>query len=145
MRHLALATKAGLARKLIRLSQVVRNEGMAVARPETPDRDVEAAEATGRGRNSALAVILRSIEIMQSQIEAPPSEATVITIAPTLQMTGGAKLKNFAAGRRFIEAGEAAVETQLPRLASAPVHVDVGAQRSRSSARRRSTYCCASR
>jgi NTE family protein len=89
------------------------------ASPESPDRDVEAAEATGKGRNSALAVILRSIEIMQSRIVTPPANAAVITIEPRLPTVGGARLKNFAAGRRFIEAGEAAVETQLPRLASA--------------------------
>ena len=89
------------------------------ASPETPDRDVEATEATGKRRNSALAVILRSIEIMQSRIVTHPDGASVITIEPQLRSVGGARLKNFAAGRRFIEAGEAAVETQLPRLASA--------------------------
>ena len=65
---------------------------------------------------SAVAVLLRSIETMQSRIAIEPSEnATTITIVPKVDAEG-TKLRNFIEGRRYIADGEAAVEAALPRI-----------------------------
>jgi NTE family protein len=81
---------------------------------------VSEAEATvTRGRRpSVLSVTLRSIEIMQSRIAPEASAATTITITPEMSDVG-AKLRNFASGRVYIEDGIAAAEEALPRIAAA--------------------------
>jgi hypothetical protein len=41
-----------------------------------------------------------------------------VTVAPLFVGLAGAKLRKFSSGRRFIEAGAAATEAALPRLAT---------------------------
>lgn len=67
---------------------------------------------------SALAAILRSIDMMQTRIAVDTSSAPTIVVAPEFPDLRGAKLRNFRAGRAFVEAGEEAAEAALPRLAS---------------------------
>jgi NTE family protein len=76
------------------------------------DYDVELPQ--GRPPN-AIAVLVRAIELMQGRIAPEPSEATIITIAPKFEGEP-VKLRNFIGGRRYIAAGEAAVEAALPRI-----------------------------
>ena len=68
---------------------------------------------------SALAVMLRAIEMMQGRIVSDPVGVTTVSITPALADLPAAKLRNFKAGRRYIEAGEAAAEEALPRIAAA--------------------------
>jgi len=68
-------------------------------------------------RPSAIATMLHAIEVMQTRI-------AVETRLPTVFVTPEfghlpTKLRNFAAGRRFVEAGEQAAEEALTRLATA--------------------------
>ena len=88
--------------------------GSAVPHPE---HDLEVIPATGRPP-SALAVLMRSVEIMQLGITAEPTDATMITIAPKLDPSG-VGLRNMLDGRRYVEDGAAAAETALPRVAAA--------------------------
>jgi NTE family protein len=67
---------------------------------------------------SALAAILRSIDLMQTRIAVDTSSAPTIVLSPKFPDMQGAKLRNFRAGRAFVEAGEEAAEAALPRLAS---------------------------
>lgn len=67
---------------------------------------------------SALAAILRSIDMMQTRIAVDTSSAPTIVVTPEFPDLRGAKLRNFRAGRAFVEAGEEAAEAALPRLAS---------------------------
>jgi NTE family protein len=83
-----------------------------------PETEAEARETPGR-TPSALAVMLRAIEIMQGRIVSDPADATTITITPELDDLPGAKLRNFKLGRRYIESGEAAAEAALPRITAA--------------------------
>jgi hypothetical protein len=55
---------------------------------------------------------------MQARIVTDPQHATTIAITPELDGLPTAKLRNFAEGRRYIEAGEAAAETALARIAT---------------------------
>ena len=41
-----------------------------------------------------------------------------MTIAPELSAITGGKLRQFADGKRYLDAGEAALEAALPRIAS---------------------------
>jgi NTE family protein len=79
--------------------------------------EVEATVSRGR-RSSALSVIVRSIEIMQSRIAPEASDATTIMITPELAEVG-AKLRKFSSGHVYIKDGEAAAEEALPRIAAA--------------------------
>ena len=83
-----------------------------------PETEAVARETSG-STPSALAVLLRSIDTMQGRIVSDPADATTITITPSLDDLPGAKLRNFKAGRRYIEAGEAAAEAALPRIQAA--------------------------
>jgi NTE family protein len=67
---------------------------------------------------SALGVILRSIDLMQTRIAVDTVSVPTVTIAPEFAELPGAKLRNFSAGRRYIEAGEEAAEAAIPRLAA---------------------------
>ena len=89
-----------------------------VAPPDEPDWEAESVVSSGR-TPSSIAVIMRSIEIMQSRVEAEPTAATRVMITPRYENLGDAKLRRFRAGRRFVEAGEAAAEAALPRLRAA--------------------------
>jgi hypothetical protein len=89
-----------------------------VAPPDEPDWDAESVVSSGRPPSS-IAVIMRSIEIMQSRVEAEPTAATRVMITPRYENVGEAKLRRFRTGRRFVEDGEAAAEAALPRLKAA--------------------------
>jgi NTE family protein len=82
-----------------------------------PVTDAVADLSTGRPP-SAVSVILRSIELMQSRIAAEPTSPT-ITIAPEFAGVPSARLRRFSEGRRYVEIGEAAAEAALPRIAAA--------------------------
>jgi NTE family protein len=88
------------------------------APPDEADWEGESVLAAGRPPSS-LGVILRSIEIMQSRVEADPTEATRVMITPEYADLAQAKLRQFRTGRRFVEDGEAAAEAALPRLQAA--------------------------
>ena len=89
-----------------------------VAPPDEPDWEAESVVAAGR-TPSSIAVIMRSIEIMQSRVEAEASPSTRVMITPRYENIGEAKLRRFRTGRRFVEDGEAAAEAALPRLEAA--------------------------
>jgi NTE family protein len=82
------------------------------------EHEAEAVPTVGRPP-SAIVVMLRSIELMQSRMASEPHERTTIMIAPKLEPAAGAKLRRFSEGRRFIEDGRAAAEAALPRIAAA--------------------------
>jgi NTE family protein len=88
------------------------------APPDEADWDAVSVVASGRPPSS-IAVIMRSIEIMQSRVEAEPTAATRVMITPRYEELGEAKLRRFRTGRRFVEDGEAATEAALPRLKAA--------------------------
>jgi NTE family protein len=85
-------------------------------RPAAHD-DAEAQERPGRGP-SAIEAILRSVDLMQATIRAQRSPGTIV-IAPECEEVPGFGLRRFSLGRRYIEAGEAAVEAAVPRIAAA--------------------------
>ena len=88
------------------------------APPDEPDWEAESVISSGRPPSS-IAVIMRSIEIMQSRVEAEPTASTRVMITPRYENVGEAKLRRFRTGRRFVEDGEAAAEAALPRLKAA--------------------------
>jgi NTE family protein len=88
------------------------------APPDDADWEGESVLADGRPPSS-LTVIMRSIEIMQSRVEAEPTEATRVMITPEYPELAQAKLRHFRSGRRFVDDGEAAAEAALPRLRAA--------------------------
>lgn len=63
--------------------------------------------------------ITRSIEIMQGKIVTESAAAATITIEPTFPDISGWGLRTFGRGGPFIEVGQAAAESALPRLAAA--------------------------
>jgi NTE family protein len=79
--------------------------------------DAEAQARAGRGP-SAIETILRSVELMQATIRGQRSPATIV-IAPECEEVPGIGLRRFSLGRRYVEAGEAAVQAALPRIAAA--------------------------
>jgi NTE family protein len=85
----------------------------------TTPQEAEAVVPSGQGPG-VLDVIMRSLEIMQSNIPAAPADVPTIVIAPAFNGTRSVMgLRNFHEGRRFVEVGEAAAEASLPRLAAA--------------------------
>ena len=88
------------------------------SQPDEADWELESVISAGRPP-SPLTVIMRSIEIMQSRVEAEPTAATRVMITPEYANVGEAKLRHFRTGRRFVEDGEAATEAALPRLRAA--------------------------
>jgi NTE family protein len=89
-----------------------------------PVTDAVADVSTGRPP-SAVSVIVRSIELMQSRIAAESTSPT-ITIAPEFAGVPSARLRRFSEGRRYVEIGEAAAEAALPRIAAAFPWLDAG-------------------
>lgn len=79
--------------------------------------EVDVADYTG-SRPSAISVILRSIELMQAQIVTDPPELPLVTIVPEFGDRVSGRLRTFSTGRRYVEAGAAAAESALPRLAT---------------------------
>jgi NTE family protein len=85
-------------------------------RPAAHD-DAEAQERRRRGP-SAIETILRSVDLMQATIRGQRSPGTIV-IAPGFEEVPGFGLRRFSLGRGYIEAGEAAVEAAIPRIAAA--------------------------
>jgi NTE family protein len=83
-----------------------------------PHSDVEAVEARGRPP-SAISVILRSIEMMQSRLAPEIADAATLIITPELPELEGGKLRAFNSGVRYVEDGAAAAREAMPRLAAA--------------------------
>jgi len=87
---------------------------------EGPPLEADSCRA-GAAPPSLLRVLSRSVEVMQSKISTESAGAATILIDPRLSLSGlpGSKLHRFGDGRRYVEAGAAAVEEALPRLAEA--------------------------
>jgi NTE family protein len=85
---------------------------------EIPYREVESVVAKGTPP-SALAVIMRSIELMQGRIVSEAPGARTITITPEFTDLPTNKLKGFSDGARFVDRGEEAAERALPRITAA--------------------------
>ncbi len=86
--------------------------------PSQADIDAEAVEVAGRVP-SAVSVILRAIEIMQSRIAPDPPGVPTITITPEFgPLPSGSTFRRFALGRPYVGAGAEAAEAALPRLAA---------------------------
>jgi NTE family protein len=85
-------------------------------RPTAHD-DAEARESPGRGP-STIGTILRSVDMMQATMRGQRSPGTIV-IAPECEEVPGIGFRRFSLGRRYIEAGEAAVEAAVPRIAAA--------------------------
>jgi NTE family protein len=86
--------------------------------PETAEMDIESIEERGTPP-PALSAILRAFEIMQARTSREVrADAATVTITPDLGEIPTGKLRNFAGGARYVDAGEAAFEAALPRVAS---------------------------
>ena len=85
--------------------------------PDTPERETESIEEAG-SPPLAIRAILRAFEIMQARTSRESGSAATVTITPELGEIPTGKLRNFAGGRRYVDAGEAALEAALPRIAS---------------------------
>jgi len=68
---------------------------------------------------SAVAAIMRSIELMQTRIATDGGSVPTIILTPEFGRLPAGKLRHFRDGRRFVAAGEEAVEAALPRLSAA--------------------------
>jgi NTE family protein len=81
---------------------------------------VEAEATPSHGKCPwALQTILRAIDLMYAKIETVGGDAATITIDPRFTAGTGGGIRQFSAGRRHIELGEAAAEAALPRLREA--------------------------
>jgi NTE family protein len=86
--------------------------------PETADMESESTEGQ-ESPPTALSAILTAFEIMQARTSREVrADAATVTITPELGAIPTGKLRNFAGGAQFVDAGEAAVEAALPRIAS---------------------------
>src|SRR5262245_1153055 len=68
---------------------------------------------------SAIAAIVRSIEVLQTRVVTDSGSVPTIVVTPEFGSVPAAKLRRFRDGRRYIATGEAAVEAALPRLRGA--------------------------
>jgi len=68
---------------------------------------------------SAVAAIMRSIELVQTRIVTEAGSVPLILVTPEFGSIPAGKLRRFREGRPYIAAGEAAVEAAIPRLAVA--------------------------
>ena len=66
-----------------------------------------------------MADLMRSIEVLQTRVVTDSGSVPTIVLTPEFESIPAAKLRNFRDGRRYIAAGEAAVEAALPRLQGA--------------------------
>jgi NTE family protein len=83
---------------------------------------VQADEISEEGEGpipSAVAAIVRSIELMQTRLVTASGSIPTILVTPEFGSLPAGKLRHFRDGRRFVAAGEEAVEAALPRLAAA--------------------------
>jgi NTE family protein len=85
-----------------------------------PSEPVDAAESLAvLGRPPRVfGVLMPSIEIMQSRVFDDATRVTSIMLRPELPALIHGRLRNFAAGRRFVDEGERAAEEALPRMAA---------------------------
>ncbi len=65
---------------------------------------------------NVVAAIVRSIETVQTRIKAETGSVPVVVLAPELDAIEPGRLRKFRDGRRFMSAGETAVESAMPRL-----------------------------
>jgi NTE family protein len=65
---------------------------------------------------SVVGTILRAIELVQTHVSRDLEQTSTVVVTPEI---GAGTLRNFKSGRRFIEAGDAAIEQALPRLQAA--------------------------
>jgi len=79
--------------------------------------DIEGEEIGGKSI-SVVQAIMRAIDMMQGKIVTDTANAATILIEPDFGSLSGWGLRSFKQGRRYIEAGEAAGEAALPRLAA---------------------------
>ena len=83
---------------------------------------VQADEISEEGEGSvpsAVAAIVRSIELVQTRIVTTSASTPTILVTPEFGSMPAGKLRHFRDGRPFVAAGEEAVEAALPRLAAA--------------------------
>ena len=83
---------------------------------------VQADELSEEGEGpvpSAVAAIMRSIELVQTRIVTESGTVPLILVTPEFGSVPAGKLRHFREGRPYIAVGEAAVEAALPRLAAA--------------------------
>jgi NTE family protein len=85
--------------------------------PEAPLSEAEAIPPPMRPPG-ALGVILRSIEIMQGEVEADPVGASSVKISPEIAPLPRGALRHFSAGARFFDDGAKAAEEAVTRLAA---------------------------
>jgi NTE family protein len=85
--------------------------------PDTAEMDTESTAEAG-SPPVAIRAILRAFEIMQARTSRESGSAATVTITPELGEIPTGKLRNFAGGRRYVDAGEAAFEAALPRIGS---------------------------
>jgi NTE family protein len=83
---------------------------------------VQADELSEEGEGpvpSAVAAIMRSIELVQTRIVTEAGEVPLILVTPEFGSMPAGKLRHFREGRAYIGAGEESVDAALPRLAGA--------------------------
>ena len=82
-------------------------------------RDGFAEARPARGRPpSAVAVIMRSIEMMQARLEHDSAGVASVMIVPSFEHVPTTKLRHFREGRGFFETGLQAAEAALPQIAA---------------------------
>ncbi len=79
----------------------------------------EVSQEVGGPLPTAITTIVRSIETVQTRIKAETGTVPVVQLTPELEGVQAGKLRKFKEGRRFMPAGEAAVEVAMPRLRAA--------------------------
>jgi NTE family protein len=90
-----------------------------LGQPGPIDADARIEEDFSARQPSALATIMRSIEIMQTRVPPNLVDATSILITPTLENIPSMKLRNLSAGVRYVEPGAAEALAARPRIAAA--------------------------
>jgi NTE family protein len=83
---------------------------------------VQADELSEEGEGpvpSAVAAIMRSIELVQTRIVTESDAVPLILVTPEFGSIPAGKLRHFREGRPYIAAGEVAIDAALPRLAAA--------------------------
>jgi NTE family protein len=67
---------------------------------------------------TAVATILGAIEVVQTRVTIQAPDVRTVVVVPNFGSLPEGKIRNFRAGRAYIEAGEEAVEAALPRLSA---------------------------
>jgi NTE family protein len=82
------------------------------------DGYAEASPAQGRPP-SAVAVIMRAIDMMQARLDHDATGVASVMIEPSFEHVPDTKLRHFREGRTYYETGIQAAEQALPRIAAA--------------------------